>query len=128
TSGQASSLSHLRYSNAGRSETFASEGFVAADRGADFLAQLVIQGDQALLGQVAVGAPGFFTGELGKKLLDARHHADVGFLDVEIERPGDTVGFVADGLESGFHPFDGGAAHLVAVLVEEAEAEHAEGI
>jgi hypothetical protein len=85
----------------------------------------VRQRDQALVGQVAVRTPGAVAGELGDVLLDAGDGADVGLLDVEVQRARDRVVAAGDAVEGRGDAVDHGALDLVGVLIQEAEAEDA---
>jgi hypothetical protein len=73
------------------------------------------------VGQVAVLTPSAVAGELGDVLLDTGDGADVGLLDVEVQRARDRVVAAGNAVEGRGDAVDHGALDLVGVLIQYAE-------
>src|SRR5690606_39243861 len=84
--------------------------------------------NHAFFRQISLVAPGSFTGEFCEKFLNRRNNTDVGFFDVEIQRPRYRIAAVSNGFKLWFHTIDGCCAHYIGVLIEKTETENAEQI
>src|SRR5690606_1105077 len=92
------------------------------------LALRIGERDQSFVRQIAVRAPSARAGELGDIRFDAGYRADMRVLHIEEQRPRHAVIAGGDVLEGRLDAADPGTLKLVTVLVEEAEAEDAEGV
>ena len=90
----------------------------------NFLELCVGQRRQTAIGQVAALSERSGTGIFGQELLDAGNDVTVGVLDEDVERAGDAIGAIRNGVKGRGNAADFGAFQLVLVLIEEGIAEY----
>src|SRR5262245_53328209 len=94
--------------------------------GGNVLVLVAVEGDQALVRQIAFLAHRALADIFGDEFPDARDHADMGVLHIDEEFTADRIGLVGDGVEGRFDALDLGALQLVGILFQVGIAEDAE--
>src|SRR5690606_37919231 len=85
---------------------------------------IVGQGHEAVLREITAGSPGLGPGP--KELAKAGDGGQMLALHIDVEDPRARIGEVGDGLRTRRDSADGDAADPALILIEEAEAEHAD--